>query len=489
MSARSYRVKVPPSTGMLRGMIAAGSMNLHRAIYELIDNSLDKKATEIRIDRTKDEIIVDDNGNGCADLMEMVRLGSVVEYEKGSIGRYGVGFKDAVVWLGNRVLVDSLTKKNQRRSINADWGNMISLNDWDFGLVDECVRKTHGVTIIISELRPRRTKGWNTLSNHLSGMFSAALDAGIKIIVNGQELQSKPHPILTDAVTLEGISDGLGWRFTAGIMADPKSALSGWEIRYGVKTVANGYVKEGFGQYNSQGFYGRFQMMDMEGERKWQLTRNKEDSEDLADVLNGFQVQDAIKPILEKLKTLHRSVNIKLNHEKVDTTLTKLLQHIKVAITKPEPKDPGDSKKPRPEPDPNQEIIKREPRKYNPDPLSQTKRKINAAQTLQVLDHHEPEQRGVGFVVCSSKGSNIIVYIDAETEQGKALWDNEVVLTNVAIFYFALYLGVRVDILQQLMFQIGEESMSDEMRVSKAHLFLLEAIGEVSRLEDKSEAA
>src|SRR5215510_9625852 len=109
----SYIKLIPPSTKAIQGMIDAGSMSLRVALAELIANALDQDATliEIKLDKKNRLFSISDNGNGCSDLEMMIQIGSdPAERKKGSIGRFGVGFKDAVIWLGDQVSIDSMTR-------------------------------------------------------------------------------------------------------------------------------------------------------------------------------------------------------------------------------------------------------------------------------------------------------------------------------------------------------------------------------------------
>jgi hypothetical protein len=168
---------------------------------------------------------------------------------------------------------------------------------------------------------------------YIAELFSAAIDEGVEIKVDGKVVKANPQPLLDDARTFKGQCGDLKFEGICGILVDRRSAPSGWEIRYGHQTIITGYVKEGFGNYSPQGFYGRFRMIDVEGKEKWHLTRNKADSEDLVQVMNCKDLQKIMKPILEKLKQRGETLHIKLNQDIVATVLTELLQTAKVKLS------------------------------------------------------------------------------------------------------------------------------------------------------------
>ena len=94
------RIDITPATSMLRAMKSQNFTTV-RMLGELIDNSLDAGADRIEIFRTsKKEWIIRDDGMGIKDVMSVLRHG-VHSSGSDSIGVYGVGLKDAVIWGGN----------------------------------------------------------------------------------------------------------------------------------------------------------------------------------------------------------------------------------------------------------------------------------------------------------------------------------------------------------------------------------------------------
>jgi Histidine kinase-, DNA gyrase B-, and HSP90-like ATPase len=481
MSKELYYLNVPPSTGEIKAMIHATSMDLKTCVAELIANSIDQDPTEIALslDRKKPAFTISDNGNGCPALEKMIRIGTHVPSKKDTIGRFGVGFKDAVIWLGDYVTIDSMTRKGKKQMAIADWQEMISLDSWNVGFRNDSAREMHGVTVEVTDLRGHRFRAWNQVSRYVAELFSAAIDAGITIAVDGKTVQSIPQPLLTDAVEFEGTFGGLGFKGVAGILVDKKSGVSGWEIRYSPQTICLGYAKAGFGTYSSQGFYGRFYMVD--ADKKWKLNRNKTASDDLEDVLNCEYMQSVIRPILEKIKARGESLAIQLNQLQVQTYLTNLLERAKVTIT--EEDEPcgqrGRTHRPGPGPSPNpgpNGLLTNTRKKRVHDPLSKTKEKIKQAQTLHIFPHMEPQNRGLGYVEVVDQGKAIKIYIDASTAAGKSIWATRIILLHHAIMYLGIYFGLQVDILGQLRLPIGDVSSRDEVKIAQSTLYLFEHV-------------
>jgi hypothetical protein len=477
----SYTKLIPPSTGTIKAMIAA-DLSLKECVTELVANSLDQDPTEIelRLDKAKAIFSISDNGKGCSDLEKMVEIGTHIPNDKHSIGRHGVGFKDAATWLGENSIVDSMTRKGKKQSAFADWQNMIALGSWSVQFDHDSDRKTPGLTVKISGLYPRRFRAWKEVPGYISEGFSAAIDAGVKISVDGKEVRSNPEPLLDKKIFFQGAWAGLKFQGFAGILADRKAAKSGWEIRYLTQSIHYGYMREGFGNYSPMGFYGRFQMLDSE-ERKWKLNRNKTDSEDLADVLHCPDIQQVIIPLLEELKKQNQSIAISLNQLKTQTFLTQLLQKAQVRILEDEKESGSEKKKPESEkpesekPAGDLEKKKREHtrRKRVYDPLSDTKAKIKMAQSFNIERHQDPKHYGLSFVERSEGGKIFTVYIDESTLAGKRILESPVLLPHQAIVALAAWFGDRPDIMKQLQLPLGDCGDCGETKFSKCLMYLL----------------
>jgi K+-sensing histidine kinase KdpD len=99
--------EAPPSTAILTATRSDSNMYLWKALAEIIDNAFDHRATEVIIQSSDDSttLTIEDNGDGCSDANRMVQLGSHFRNVKSgnAIGRYGIGLKEASVWLCDRM--------------------------------------------------------------------------------------------------------------------------------------------------------------------------------------------------------------------------------------------------------------------------------------------------------------------------------------------------------------------------------------------------
>lgn len=90
------------------------------AVADLVDNSIEARATTVRItvdwDGEQSSVVIADNGIGMApaDLREALRFGSEREYDGEDLGKFGLGLKTASLSQCRRVTVAS--RKNEKRA-------------------------------------------------------------------------------------------------------------------------------------------------------------------------------------------------------------------------------------------------------------------------------------------------------------------------------------------------------------------------------------
>jgi Histidine kinase-, DNA gyrase B-, and HSP90-like ATPase len=478
VSVERYVKSVPPSTEMIQSMIDA-DINLKIALSELIANSLGQESTQIDITLNKqhylEELIFSDNGNGCPNLELMVMIGSHVPSRKGGeSGRYGVGFKDATIWCGDTVIVDSCTRGGKKERADVNWAMIKATHKWDIGFSDDSDLVSHGVTIRIGDLRRNRiTRGWKYVASYIAERFSAAIDGGVVFTVDGKRVQSRPRPLLLDEVSFLVKFNGRVARGFCGILVD-KSVSSGWEVRYGAQTiVAN--CKEGFGEYSPAGFWGMLYMID--DEQKWQLTRNKTSSENLEDMLYCPDLQKVIAPLLEKLQRAAKEMSMNLSSQLVMEELNKMLISIKasgeeISITSVEEKQKEDtvpSETPRgPDKKPRQS---RGPK----DALSQTKKLFKGINCIKIRPI-EGDGKSLGDARLVSRGTLLMVEIDNSTETGKNICENPTLLRHTAVTLIALLFGTREDLPFQLSFHSLGEMPPMQEKISRICAWLLKHV-------------
>jgi hypothetical protein len=110
------------------------SLGFVPALCEFIDNSFGAGANKVTITiptKLGQPIRVRDDGDGVQSLVNMFRFGDSTPSGKHvRVGRWGVGFKEAAIWLGDRVSVSSIRGRKQHHVI-VDWSVLETQDKWE----------------------------------------------------------------------------------------------------------------------------------------------------------------------------------------------------------------------------------------------------------------------------------------------------------------------------------------------------------------------
>lgn len=122
-----------------------------QAIADLVDNCVEARATEVRIDvrfaGSESWIRVADNGHGmdAATLTEALRYGSERDYDESDLGKFGFGLKSASTSQCRRVTVAS-RRASQRARMEVrclDLNHIAGTNRWEILVIDPSARGEH----------------------------------------------------------------------------------------------------------------------------------------------------------------------------------------------------------------------------------------------------------------------------------------------------------------------------------------------------------
>lgn len=177
------KVNVPAAPGRLINAIANMGYDHEVALCDLIDNSIDANATTVKVylpskrneGGRKDTIyqyLLADDGNGMdkQTLINAFTLGSVREYPKHALGKFGIGLKSAGLSLGSKIIVVTKLENMEtplcgilsRQEIERTGDYTIDLGDspapyhelWE----RHAPNKEHGTVLLIEELNTPRFK-------------------------------------------------------------------------------------------------------------------------------------------------------------------------------------------------------------------------------------------------------------------------------------------------------------------------------------------
>jgi hypothetical protein len=130
---------LPPHPGRLAEILGAAGHSFVSAVADLIDNSINARATEIDIRFDPPDsghgrwLVIRDNGDGMSQtkLDEAMRVGSETTYDSKSLGKYGYGLKGAS-WSQARAF-KVITRERSQPVLHAGW-DKAQMTDW---VIDE----------------------------------------------------------------------------------------------------------------------------------------------------------------------------------------------------------------------------------------------------------------------------------------------------------------------------------------------------------------
>ncbi len=219
---KSSGIKVAPSASRLTGSLRDIGYSFESAVADLIDNSIAAGATTVDVrvhyDGRDSRVFIIDNGRGMAEdgLTEALRFGTKRGYERGELGRYGLGLKTASLSQCRRVVVFSRDPKDGHLGgLSLDLDFIEAVDDWmvtypDDADLEERVRAlfphSTGTVVVWEKLdrllpaknpdsswaRQKFLKVADRLQQHLEMVFHRFLAGDsvdkVTIRVNGEEL-------------------------------------------------------------------------------------------------------------------------------------------------------------------------------------------------------------------------------------------------------------------------------------------------------------
>ena len=198
------------------------------ALGELVDNAIDAGATELDINTSKPNqgrVSVTDNGTGMS--LEQIdknffHFGSSNSHGDASkSGSYGFGAKAGLCFFGDKISVASV--KNGTHS-KMDWDISKDIRSDVFGAgvkkhLEKKTKKANGTIVSVSQERIINTVA---LSQNLSWQFRPAIQRGIIIRLNGQQLVCSELPWKETPAEYKGEIDGQAFSILCGQIEKPK---------------------------------------------------------------------------------------------------------------------------------------------------------------------------------------------------------------------------------------------------------------------------
>lgn len=284
-------IDLTPSTNMLAAF-SETSFTWKSALGELIDNAFDAAATNVEIAYgTRGDaktFSIRDNGTGFEDLRNIAQFGGRTSRKSTSLGRYGVGAKDAALWIGSVRSVIHVTSVHGGvyRSLRIDWGAILRSGQWTIAPDSMTVRPAEagevGTTVRVTAPKSdfRRIphgQDWDDFVRNIGFLYAPAIKRHRQISITRG---GAPKPV-------EGF---LTPPFEPGHV-DQKIEVSGKRAHVHVGIVKEGVPNERPGITYTHGFRviigesgygcGNFNYARVAGtvslDEGWVLTKNKED--------------------------------------------------------------------------------------------------------------------------------------------------------------------------------------------------------------------
>jgi hypothetical protein len=236
-SSASYTSNVAPSKAALRNL--ALGLDDVGALRELIDNAIDahiRKARQpsvtvsIDLDAENGRLIVCDNAGGMTEeeLARCLQLGSVGEHHDRTIGRFGVGAKEAMYHFGSEVTIVTRDRRAEMGlfvNVPASW---LESQGWDVEVFEQDSIEKGSTRIEIGKLD--RFQLDPHASQNLRETYGSRLkDSRLKLVLKGEEILAParinyvyPPELYPRTYTLR--IDDVAVQLSIGMLADLKAA-------------------------------------------------------------------------------------------------------------------------------------------------------------------------------------------------------------------------------------------------------------------------
>lgn len=352
-----FFLDLTPRPSQLRAL-AERSLNWRLALGELIDNAFDARANGIHFDFSAKKIVVRDDGVGTPNLQAMLRLGDHAPGPGSKMGRYGVGLKDSVLWIGGdgHVLQIESVHDGVKRRVHVDWRTIIGAKSWADVVVAGTERPAEpsavsGTTLTI--LNPARKLPYGAdfgkLLEEIGYLYAAALKQGRQITIRignkktAQRIECWQLPRLEPGHVDRHIEiNGRRAHVSAGVVAPGETNhRPGLTYSHAYRVIKRNCTA-GLNGFSPAHIAGSVEVDD-----GWTLTTNKDD------LSRGEMLYDAVyevmKPILERAERRSSVLVSRAFDEQISKVLNEAL--FGKASEDGKPADSGDRKEKRGEGD------------------------------------------------------------------------------------------------------------------------------------------
>lgn len=271
----------------------------HDCLAELIDNAFDAGASRAVIEWRDKRFSIEDDGKGMADVSVVLRLGAHKRQDTTALGMYGIGVKDAWLWLSSGIDIRT-TRDGVTTCLKLSTSDIETVDGrW---IVDDPIVRTAskgeiGTSITFGPLYSHRKIAQQDTFDRLAVTFMPALNAGKQIVrvVKGKRQPLVPYrlPAMQEAVEESFEVDGKPVSIHVGLAQDgERVAYPGLFVCYKHRVIKVSDI--GTKHYNADRVIGRITLGN-----GWSLTPHKNDFADHCDALEEAIFQ-RIESLLKK---------------------------------------------------------------------------------------------------------------------------------------------------------------------------------------------
>lgn len=319
-------MKIPPDPDYIYA-IKNQNMVWREALGELVDNGFDAGATRVSIEFVgKERLVVRDDGGGASDVGKMLTLGAHKRGSHTKLGRYGVGLKDAAIWLAKGLLIQT-TRGGVLRSCRVDWDELAKTPDWEIpDPLEEPSPNLAGTELFFDGLR-RSPPDYKALLDDLGFIFMPALRSGLQIIVRpsrGASVVVKPYelPPLEEVVEDDFQVHGKGVKLRAGIVrSGHKNRRPGFVFLHEFRVIFSGSL--GAKDHGISQIAGIVEL-----DRKWALSKNKSELTDTDREPLGEAIFERCRAMLEKAQERATDLELECLTTKAEALLSGSLRAV-----------------------------------------------------------------------------------------------------------------------------------------------------------------
>jgi hypothetical protein len=188
-------MSIPVEPHFLYSIREQSSFTWRSMICELIDNAFDADAGTVRLSWPGGKVFeITDDGIGTSNLLNLLTLGGRFDHQTNNIGKYGVGAKQALIWLWGVSEIYSTVMDGEQQSVTVDW-EAVANGQTRYPCIDDvgssrAAAGTHGTRI--KSLSMRSYPRFESLLPAIGNTYTPGIELGKKIAIAIGKKQATP---------------------------------------------------------------------------------------------------------------------------------------------------------------------------------------------------------------------------------------------------------------------------------------------------------